>query len=216
MRGSEALPFTASDLRLRMTVEGAYVIAAGKTGGHIFPGIALAREIRARRPEAPVLFVGTAEGLEGRLVPEAGFPARAGHGFRFRRQEPRRQAPVARPPAGRVPRGAGPCSRAIGRARSPAWAATSACRCSPRRARSASRRSSTSPTRCPGSPTGSSTVSPRARPSASPRSNAHLARPGIVTGTPVRRRVLRDPAGVRLRADAAPARLRRKPGLARS
>jgi len=54
-------------------VEGAYVIVAGKTGGHIFPGLALAREIRARRPEAPVLFVGTAEGLEGRLVPDAGF-----------------------------------------------------------------------------------------------------------------------------------------------
>src|SRR5512146_1186375 len=54
-------------------MEGAYVIAAGKTGGHIFPGIALAREIRARRPEAPVLFIGTAGGLESRLVPDAGF-----------------------------------------------------------------------------------------------------------------------------------------------
>jgi UDP-N-acetylglucosamine--N-acetylmuramyl-(pentapeptide) pyrophosphoryl-undecaprenol N-acetylglucosamine transferase len=53
--------------------EGTYVIAAGKTGGHIYPGIALAREIRARRPEAPILFVGTAGGLEERLVPEAGF-----------------------------------------------------------------------------------------------------------------------------------------------
>ncbi|HLN58714.1 MAG TPA: undecaprenyldiphospho-muramoylpentapeptide beta-N-acetylglucosaminyltransferase [Thermoanaerobaculia bacterium] len=53
--------------------EGAYVIVAGKTGGHIFPGIALAREIRASRPEAPVLFIGTAGGLESRLVPEAGF-----------------------------------------------------------------------------------------------------------------------------------------------
>jgi len=49
------------------------VIAAGKTGGHIFPGIALAREIRARRPEAPIVFVGTTGGLEERLVPEAGF-----------------------------------------------------------------------------------------------------------------------------------------------
>ena len=53
---------------------GAYVIVAGKTGGHIYPGIALAREIRARRPEAPIVFIGTREGLEGRLVPEAGFP----------------------------------------------------------------------------------------------------------------------------------------------
>lgn len=50
------------------------MIAAGKTGGHIFPGIALAREIRARRPASPIVFVGTAQGLETRLVPEAGFP----------------------------------------------------------------------------------------------------------------------------------------------
>jgi UDP-N-acetylglucosamine--N-acetylmuramyl-(pentapeptide) pyrophosphoryl-undecaprenol N-acetylglucosamine transferase len=55
-------------------LEGAYVIVAGRTGGHIFPGIALAREIRARRPEVAILFVGTRDGLEGRLVPEAGFP----------------------------------------------------------------------------------------------------------------------------------------------
>ena len=50
------------------------MIAAAGTGGHIFPGIALAREIEARRPGSPVVFVGTAEGLETRLVPEAGFP----------------------------------------------------------------------------------------------------------------------------------------------
>ena len=49
------------------------MIVAGKTGGHIYPGIALAREIRARRPQAPILFVGTPGGLEGRLVPDAGF-----------------------------------------------------------------------------------------------------------------------------------------------
>jgi UDP-N-acetylglucosamine--N-acetylmuramyl-(pentapeptide) pyrophosphoryl-undecaprenol N-acetylglucosamine transferase len=54
--------------------EGTYVIVAGKTGGHIYPGIALAKEIRARRPGVPVLFVGTADGLESRLIPDAGFP----------------------------------------------------------------------------------------------------------------------------------------------
>ena len=53
---------------------GTYVIAAGGTGGHIVPGIALANEIRARRQNAAILFVGTAHGLESRLVPEAGFP----------------------------------------------------------------------------------------------------------------------------------------------
>jgi UDP-N-acetylglucosamine--N-acetylmuramyl-(pentapeptide) pyrophosphoryl-undecaprenol N-acetylglucosamine transferase len=50
------------------------VIAAGGTGGHIFPGIALAREVIARRPGASVVFVGTGRGLEGRLIPSAGFP----------------------------------------------------------------------------------------------------------------------------------------------
>jgi UDP-N-acetylglucosamine--N-acetylmuramyl-(pentapeptide) pyrophosphoryl-undecaprenol N-acetylglucosamine transferase len=50
------------------------VIAAGGTGGHVFPGIALAREIRARRPDAEVLFVGSRHGLESKLVPDAGFP----------------------------------------------------------------------------------------------------------------------------------------------
>ncbi|HEX9687597.1 MAG TPA: undecaprenyldiphospho-muramoylpentapeptide beta-N-acetylglucosaminyltransferase [Thermoanaerobaculia bacterium] len=53
--------------------DGSYVIAAGGTGGHIFPGIALAREIRARRPKAEVLFVGSGHGLERELVPQAGF-----------------------------------------------------------------------------------------------------------------------------------------------
>lgn len=49
------------------------MIAAGGTGGHIFPGIALAAELRARRPECPVVFIGTGQGLETKLVPEAGF-----------------------------------------------------------------------------------------------------------------------------------------------
>lgn len=51
-----------------------YVIAAGGTGGHIFPGLALAGEIVAQRPQAQVVFIGTGEGLEARLVPAAGFP----------------------------------------------------------------------------------------------------------------------------------------------
>jgi UDP-N-acetylglucosamine--N-acetylmuramyl-(pentapeptide) pyrophosphoryl-undecaprenol N-acetylglucosamine transferase len=52
---------------------GAYVIAAGGTGGHVFPGIALAEELHRRRPEAKIVFVGTASGLENKLVPAAGF-----------------------------------------------------------------------------------------------------------------------------------------------
>src|SRR6266550_3047562 len=49
------------------------LIAAGGTGGHIYPGIAVAREIMRRDPSSVVRFVGTARGLETRLVPNAGF-----------------------------------------------------------------------------------------------------------------------------------------------
>lgn len=49
------------------------LIAAGGTGGHIYPGIAVAKEIMRRDPGSVVRFVGTAHGLETRLVPKAGF-----------------------------------------------------------------------------------------------------------------------------------------------
>lgn len=49
------------------------LIAAGGTGGHIYPGIAVANEIVRRDPESKVQFVGTARGLENKLVPKAGF-----------------------------------------------------------------------------------------------------------------------------------------------
>jgi UDP-N-acetylglucosamine--N-acetylmuramyl-(pentapeptide) pyrophosphoryl-undecaprenol N-acetylglucosamine transferase len=49
------------------------LIAAGGTGGHIYPGIAVAKEIVRRDGESEVLFVGTARGLETKIVPENGF-----------------------------------------------------------------------------------------------------------------------------------------------
>src|SRR5712691_12521060 len=49
------------------------LIAAGGTGGHLFPGIAVADELRARDAETRVVFVGTPRGLESRLVPRAGY-----------------------------------------------------------------------------------------------------------------------------------------------
>ena len=49
------------------------LIAAGGTGGHIYPGIAVAKEIMRRDADSEVLFVGTARGLEKKLVPENGF-----------------------------------------------------------------------------------------------------------------------------------------------
>jgi UDP-N-acetylglucosamine--N-acetylmuramyl-(pentapeptide) pyrophosphoryl-undecaprenol N-acetylglucosamine transferase len=49
------------------------LIAAGGTGGHIYPGIAVANEILQRQPQSEIGFVGTARGLENKLVPAAGF-----------------------------------------------------------------------------------------------------------------------------------------------
>lgn len=50
------------------------LIAGGGTGGHLFPGIALAEEVSTRHPKNAVVFVGTDRGLEARAVPAAGFP----------------------------------------------------------------------------------------------------------------------------------------------
>src|ERR1043166_9666352 len=49
------------------------LIAAGGTGGHIYPGIAVAQEIKRRDANANVRYLGTARGPESRLVPQAGF-----------------------------------------------------------------------------------------------------------------------------------------------
>ena len=49
------------------------VIAGGGTGGHLYPGIAVAREIQRRVPTATVSFAGTSRGLESRIVPREGF-----------------------------------------------------------------------------------------------------------------------------------------------
>jgi UDP-N-acetylglucosamine--N-acetylmuramyl-(pentapeptide) pyrophosphoryl-undecaprenol N-acetylglucosamine transferase len=50
------------------------LIAGGGTGGHLYPGIAVARAIKGRVPDAQVAFVGTAAGIEARVVPREGFP----------------------------------------------------------------------------------------------------------------------------------------------
>lgn len=50
------------------------MIAGGGTGGHLFPGIALAEEVVTRHPRNEVVFVGTERGLEARVVPQAGYP----------------------------------------------------------------------------------------------------------------------------------------------
>jgi len=49
------------------------LIAGGGTGGHLFPGVAVAEEFRARHAQAEVLFVGTERGIESRILPELGW-----------------------------------------------------------------------------------------------------------------------------------------------
>jgi UDP-N-acetylglucosamine--N-acetylmuramyl-(pentapeptide) pyrophosphoryl-undecaprenol N-acetylglucosamine transferase len=49
------------------------VIAGGGTGGHLFPGVAIAEEFRRRDGAGDVLFIGTNRGLEARVLPQIGF-----------------------------------------------------------------------------------------------------------------------------------------------
>ncbi|HEY9230523.1 MAG TPA: undecaprenyldiphospho-muramoylpentapeptide beta-N-acetylglucosaminyltransferase [Blastocatellia bacterium] len=49
------------------------IIAAGGTGGHIYPGVAIAREFKRRDEATEILFVGTPRGLESKIVPREGF-----------------------------------------------------------------------------------------------------------------------------------------------
>jgi len=48
-------------------------IAGGGTGGHIYPGVAVAEEILRRNPAAAIAFVGTERGLEARILPKLGY-----------------------------------------------------------------------------------------------------------------------------------------------
>jgi len=49
------------------------IVAGGGTGGHLFPGIAVAEEFLSRSPENEVLFVGTERGIESRVLPRLGY-----------------------------------------------------------------------------------------------------------------------------------------------
>src|SRR5215510_4752807 len=65
---SPRLPVSPSP-RLPLSV----IIAGGGTGGHIYPGVAIAQEFKRRDADAQILFVGTARGLETKIIPREGF-----------------------------------------------------------------------------------------------------------------------------------------------
>lgn len=50
-----------------------FLFAGGGTGGHLYPALAVAQQIRAMKPEADILFVGAKNKMEERIVPEYGF-----------------------------------------------------------------------------------------------------------------------------------------------
>jgi len=50
------------------------IIAGGGTGGHVFPGLAVAEELRNRDASTEIVFAGTEQGIEARVVPREGYP----------------------------------------------------------------------------------------------------------------------------------------------
>ena len=50
------------------------ILSGGGTGGHIFPALAIAGELKKRFPSAEFLFVGAEGKMEMQRVPKAGFP----------------------------------------------------------------------------------------------------------------------------------------------
>ncbi|MFN3872004.1 MAG: undecaprenyldiphospho-muramoylpentapeptide beta-N-acetylglucosaminyltransferase [Ignavibacterium sp.] len=50
-----------------------FLFAAGGTGGHLYPAVAVADEIKKMKPESEILFVGTKNKIEGRVIPKLGY-----------------------------------------------------------------------------------------------------------------------------------------------
>ena len=63
-------------------------ISAGGTGGHIFPGVAVAEAFTAQDAKNEVVFIGTTEGLEGKIIPAAGFRLLYGEAHQFLGKSP--------------------------------------------------------------------------------------------------------------------------------
>ncbi|MDE0002281.1 MAG: UDP-N-acetylglucosamine--N-acetylmuramyl-(pentapeptide) pyrophosphoryl-undecaprenol N-acetylglucosamine transferase, partial [Rhodospirillaceae bacterium] len=56
-----------------------YLFTGGGTGGHVYPGLAIADEVRARDPEARIVYVGARGRMEASLVPKRGYPIHLVH-----------------------------------------------------------------------------------------------------------------------------------------
>jgi len=50
-----------------------FLFAGGGTGGHLYPAIAVANEIKRLKPESEIIFVGTKSKIEGRVIPKLGY-----------------------------------------------------------------------------------------------------------------------------------------------
>ena len=62
------------------------VISGGGTGGHIYPALALIREIQKETKDAEFLYIGTVNGLESKLVPRENIPFKSIHITGFKRK----------------------------------------------------------------------------------------------------------------------------------
>ena len=176
-----------------MAQEGAYIIAAGKTGGHIFPGLALAQEIRKRRPQASIVFVGTAGGLEERLVPEAGFPLELVQASGFVGKGPRGKLDALR----RLPTGFLQARRVLRRHRARVVAGMGGYVIVPVLAAARSLKIPTLVHDSDALPGVASRLTNRFATRTAvgvDEANRHLPRPGVVTGTPVRPEFFSVPA----------------------
>ncbi|MDZ7721911.1 MAG: undecaprenyldiphospho-muramoylpentapeptide beta-N-acetylglucosaminyltransferase [candidate division KSB1 bacterium] len=57
-----------------MTESRTYILAGGGTGGHLYPALAIAEMIKRNQPDCDIHFIGTARGVETRVVPKQGYP----------------------------------------------------------------------------------------------------------------------------------------------
>ena len=193
---------------------GAYVIAAGGTGGHIFPGIALADEIRAQKSGATVVFVGTANGLETKIVPAAGYPLELvdASGFVGKTLTQQLQS------LSRLPRGFSAARALLKRLRARAVVGVGGYVMVPVLTAARSLRIPTLIHESNAQPGAANRFLNRFATRTAvglAAANAHFKRPGTVDRNPCAQRVLRGAGARSGRDDAAPSRLRRKPGIPR-